>query len=96
MNSTAQREFDKMLRRIERRKIRVPEILEILKTAKPRQTKKLEDELCLLMRKSDRDNFMLQQAMMAAVESAKMEANSHVALTKKSQKSKKQTRNQVC
>jgi len=74
MNVTAQREFDKMLRRIERRKVRVPEILELLKTAKPRQAKKLEDELRILMRKSERDNFMLQQAMLAAADSARLEA----------------------
>ncbi len=74
MNVTAQREFDKMLRRIERRKVRVPEILELLKTAKSRQAKKLEDELRILMRKSERDNFMLQQAMLAAADSARIEA----------------------
>ena len=63
MNVTAQKEFEKMLRRIDRRKVRVPQILELLKSSKPKQTRKLEDELRLLMRKSERDNLMLQRAM---------------------------------
>lgn len=83
MNSTAQREFEKMLRRIERRKVRVPEILAELKTCRGKQTKKLEDELRLLMRKSERDNMMLQRALQMAQAEGSMPATRKKLVTTK-------------
>lgn len=62
MMSTAEKEFQKLLRRIEKRRVRVPQILEQLnKTQNLKEKKKLEEELRLLMRKSDRDNLLLNR-----------------------------------
>jgi len=62
MMSTAEKEFQKLLRRIEKRRVRVPQILEQLnKTQNLKERKKLEEELRLLMRKSDRDNLLLNR-----------------------------------
>ena len=68
MNSTAQQEFARTLRRIERRKVRVPQILGELRKSSTghHKTRRLEEELRLLMRKSERDNVMLQKAMQMA------------------------------
>ena len=56
MLSIADRERQKLLRRIERRKDRVPEILKLLKKADGKEKKKLEDELQLLLRKEEKDD----------------------------------------
>lgn len=62
MTTTAEKEYQKLLRRIERRRVRVPEILEQLKTVKSvKERRKLEEELRLLMRKSERDNLLLNR-----------------------------------
>lgn len=61
MLSLADREKIKLLKRIERRKIRIPEILELLKTAKNKEKKKLEDELRILLRKAERDEQLLKK-----------------------------------
>lgn len=55
MLSIADREKQKLLRRLDRRKERVPEILELLKTAKGKEKKRLEEELALLLRKEKKD-----------------------------------------
>lgn len=66
MNSTAEKEYQKLLRRIEKRRIRVPQILEQLKTCRnSKERKKLEEELRVLMRKSERDNLLLSRYLAA-------------------------------
>ena len=60
VTTSAEREFQKLLRRIEKRKVRVPQILEQLKKCKNlKERQKLEEELRILMRKSERDNELL-------------------------------------
>ena len=50
------REYTKAVRRINKRKWRVPEILSQLDRLRGKDRKKLEDELTLLMRKAKLDN----------------------------------------
>ena len=63
MSTAAYKEYQKALKRVERRRVRVPEILELLRTARPKEAKRLEEELRILMRKSDKDNLLLSRYM---------------------------------
>lgn len=55
------REYTKAVRRISKRKWRVPEILSQLPVVKGKERKKLEDELVLLMRKAKIDNELVRK-----------------------------------
>ena len=55
------REYNKAVRRISKRKWRVPEILDQLTKVKGKDRKKLEDELKLLMRKAKIDNEIVKK-----------------------------------
>jgi hypothetical protein len=55
------REYTKAVRRINKRKWRVPEILSQLDRVRGKDRKKLEDELTLLMRKAKLDNELVKK-----------------------------------
>jgi hypothetical protein len=65
MNIAARREYNKLLRRIQRRQERVPQIIQLLKKVKSlKERRKLEEELHFLMRKSERDQALINKYMM--------------------------------
>lgn len=61
IESKMRREYAKAVKRINKRKWRVPEILRQIEKEKGRERKKLEDELNLLMRKAKIDNELVRK-----------------------------------
>lgn len=61
IKSNIEKEFQKALRRVKYRKQRVPEILKLMDKANSKESKSLQEELKILLRKSRIDNELIEQ-----------------------------------